>query len=152
MGKSRVRSPSPYLFSSYRLPSPPTPTTDPPRATRFPVHGVFSQFVKVEECRVLKDPTYRKVYTTMQRLRLTLSNRLWTPHRPLRLGWNRGYAEQPNSWNHQYHQDADPTPRRTLVYVGAGLIATGVYYFSRQKVHAESPANTKTRRMPALFR
>lgn len=93
---------------------------------------------------------------TMQRLRLTLSNRVWKPQRPLRIGWNRGYAEQPNKaklfWDNQYHQDADPTPRRTPVYVGAGLIAIGVYYFSRRRVHAESPASTKTRRMPALFR
>ena len=91
----------------------------------------------------------------MQRIGLTLSKRVWKPHRPLRIGWNRGYAEQPKNeklfWDNRYNQDTDPTPRRTPVYVGAGLIAIGVYYLSRRKVHAESPARTTTRRTPGVY-
>jgi hypothetical protein len=99
----------------------------------------------------------------MQRLGLTLSKRVWKPHRPLRISWNRGrgYTEQPNKkkvfWDNQYQQDADPTPRRAPVYVGAGLIAIGLYFFSssRRKVHAESqsPASLRmtTRGMPRRY-
>ena len=93
----------------------------------------------------------------MQRLRLTLPRRVLTPPRLFRISWNRGYAEQPKKekedlfWNGQYHEDADPTPRRAPVFVGAGLIAIGVYYFSRRRVHAETPASTKTRRMLCVY-
>jgi hypothetical protein len=89
----------------------------------------------------------------MHRRLLTLSKRVSKPPRLLRISWSRGYAERPEEkpfWNNQYHEDADPTPRRTPIYVGAGLIAIGVYYFSRRRVHAETPASTKTRRMPGV--
>ena len=92
----------------------------------------------------------------MQRLRLTLPKRVSKPPRPLRISWNRTYAEQPTRekekhfWDKQYHEDADPTPRRAPIYVGAGLIAIGIYYFSGRRVHAETPATANTRRMPCV--
>ena len=92
---------------------------------------------------------------TMQRLHLTFPKRVLKPPRPFRISWNRGYAEQSKKeklfWNDKYHEDEDPTPRRAPVYVGAGLIAIGAYYLSRRRVHAETPASTKTRRMPGVY-